>query len=85
MKRRSLLVVSAALVLVTGCSHFKKTKKPKENPAIAADTDENFRQRYIEKRAAEIVVAGGVTAEAAKAQAAEEFKTRYGYTSAAKK
>ena len=84
MKQRSLLVVFSTLILVTGCSHFKKNQKPKENPAIAADTDENFRQRFVEKRAAELV-AQGVTAAAASTQAAEEFRVRYGYTSAAKK
>jgi hypothetical protein len=84
MKQRSFLVVCAAAALVTGCSHFKKSQKPKENPAIAADTDDNFRQRFVEKRAAELVVQG-VSADAARAQATEEFKARYGYTSSAKK
>lgn len=84
MKQRSFFVVCAAVILSTGCSHFKKSQKPKENPAIAADTDENFRQRFVDKRAAELVTQG-VAADAAKTQATEEFKARYGYTSAAKK
>lgn len=84
MKQRSFFVVCAALTLLTGCSHFKKSQKPKENPAIAADTDENFRQRFVDKRAADLV-AQGVSADAARGQATEEFKARYGYTSAAKK
>jgi hypothetical protein len=84
MKQRSFFVLFATLVLLTSCSHFKKSQKPKENPAIAADTDENFRQRFVDKRAAELV-AQGVSADAARTQAAEEFKARYGYTSAAKK
>lgn len=84
MKQRSFFVVCAATILFTGCSLFKKSQKPKENPAIAADTDENFRQRFVDKRTAELM-AQGAAAEAARAQASEEFKVRYGYTSAAKK
>ena len=84
MNSRLFLPLFALLALFSGCSHFKKHPKPKENSAIAADTDENFRQRFVEKRVGELV-AQGVAAEAARAQANEEFKTRYSYTSAAKK
>ena len=76
-----LLIV--ALLLSPGCLFSKKTKKVKENPAIAADTDEKFRQRFLDKRVAELTAAGR-SAEAALAQATEEFQVRYGYTHAAK-
>jgi lipoprotein NlpI len=84
MKRRLFFVFSAVAVVATGCSHFKKNPKPKENPAIAADTDANFRQRFLIQRAGELV-AQGLSEEAARVRAAEEFNARYGYTSSAKK
>jgi hypothetical protein len=84
MKQSVLPTVFASVLLVTGCSHLKKNPKPAETTAIAADTDENFRQRFIEKRANELTAQGTAPA-AARAQATEEFKTRYEYTSAAKK
>lgn len=84
MKHRSFLLLFASILVFSGCSHFKKDRKPKENPAIAADTDENFHRRFVEKRSAELVAQGGL-ATAAQVQAEEEFKARYGYTSAAKK
>ena len=84
MNRFSLVPLLLAVAFVPGCLHSKKNAKPKENPAIAAETDENFRIRFMDKRVAELT-GQGVVAEAARAQAAEEFKARYGYTSAAKK
>jgi hypothetical protein len=84
MNLRLFSLFLASLMLFSACSLFKKDRKPKENPAIAADTDENFRTRFVEKRVAELT-AEGMSATAAQAQAAEEFKVRYGYTSAAKK
>lgn len=84
MNRVIFTLLSATVLLSSGCLFSKKTKKPKENTAIAADTDENFRQRFLDRRVADLT-ATGMSADAARAQAAEEFKTRYGYTSAAKK
>lgn len=84
MNRLIFALLTATLLLSPGCLFSKKTKKTRENPAIAADTDENFRQRFLDRRVAELTAAGQ-SADAARAQAAEEFKVRYGYTSAAKK
>ncbi|MEO7413319.1 MAG: hypothetical protein ABIZ81_08170 [Opitutaceae bacterium] len=84
MKRRLFFALLSMVALLSGCSFLKKNPKPKANPAIAADTDENFRQRFVERRTGELVT-GGVAPETARAQATEEFKARYGYTSAAKK
>ena len=78
----ALLVVSAALA--GGCSMFKKSSAPKENPSIAGQTEDSLKQRWIERRASELV-AQGVAAEAARTQAAEEFRTKYAYTGAAQK
>ncbi|HEX2854599.1 MAG TPA: hypothetical protein VHO24_15315 [Opitutaceae bacterium] len=84
MNRLIFALLTATLLLSSGCLFSKKTKKPRENSSIAADTDESFRQRFLDRRVAELT-ATGQNADAARAQAAEEFKTRYGYTSAAKK
>jgi hypothetical protein len=84
MKRLISPFLIVALLLSPGCLFSKKSKKVKENPAIAADTDQNFRQRFLDKRVAELTAAGQ-SAESAHRQADEEFRARYGYTSAAKK
>jgi hypothetical protein len=71
----SLLALSSFL-LTAGCLHSGKNAKPKENQAIAAELEESFRQRWIEKRANELG-ARGMAADLARAQAIEEFKTKY--------
>lgn len=78
--KRLLLIPLAALALAgaSGCHFWKKSTKPKENTAIAADVAEGFRQRYVERRTAELV-AKGAAASAARAQAEAEFKKQYGY------
>ncbi len=77
----SLLIVTLAFC---GCFHSKKTAKPKESPAIATEMEQDFMQRYVEKRTAELV-AQGATPMDAHAQAIADFKARYGYTNAARK
>ena len=76
----TLLIVNA----VAGCALFGKTAKPKANSAIAAETEEGFMQRWVSRRSAELV-AQGLSAEDARAQAASEFRERYRYMSAAQK
>jgi hypothetical protein len=81
-------LVTPLLVLILafcpGCLFSKKNPKPKENSAVAAETEQAFKQRFVDKRAGELT-AQGLGAEAARAQALEEFKARYGYTGAAQK
>jgi hypothetical protein len=85
MNRFPLICISLlSLTMVTGCFFAKKDAKPKENPAIAAETDADFRQRWVDKRTTELV-AEGLTPIAARAQAVDEFKVRYSYTAAAQK
>ena len=84
---KSLLLTGLALLsvnLFTGCIFSKKSAKPKDNPAIATELEENFKVRWVEKRSGELVTQG-LTPEAAKAQANEEFRVHYGYTHAAQK
>jgi hypothetical protein len=81
----SIVLVFIFAFSAGGCLHSKKAKaKAKPTSAIAAEMEQNLRQRFIDRRVSELV-AQGVAAEAAQARAAEEFKARYGYTSAAQK
>lgn len=86
MKLKSSLVLGlAAFVLVggSGCHFFRKSKKPKD-PAIAADVETNFRQRWVERRTAELT-AQGTEALAARQQAEAEFHEKFPYLKEGKK
>lgn len=79
MKLKSLLVLCALAVAAfsaTGCNLFRKNKKPKENPAIASEVEADFRQRWVDHRAAELV-ATGESATAARTQAESDFRIKY--------
>lgn len=87
MKLKSLLLFCTAAVLVIcggGCNLFKKSKKPKENPAIASEVEGEFRQRWVDRRVAELV-AKGTDGAAARTQAEAEFGERYPYVKPPKK
>jgi hypothetical protein len=74
------LFLSAALVVVavasSGCSLFRKSQKPRESTAISSEVGATFRQRWMEKRLAELK-AQGVADAAAQTQATQEFEARY--------
>jgi hypothetical protein len=76
----SLLLVLAVTTLSfsTGCNFFKKNKKPKENPAIASEVEAGFRQRWVDRRVAELVGTGS-DALTARSKAETEFRERYPY------
>lgn len=82
MKRFLLFFLLPGLALLSGCTLFKK--KPKENPAVASEIEEGFKQRWVEKRGAELM-ALGLRPDLARQQAIDEFRDRYGYTHAAGK
>ncbi len=65
-----------ALAGGTGCQLFKKGEKKRDSWAIAADLEQEFKQRFMEKRVAELT-ARGTAPQAAQAQAEQEFRTRY--------
>jgi hypothetical protein len=82
---RSLFACLALLAALSGgCLFSKKSAAPKENTSPAAETEQLLRQRWVDKRAAELV-AQGQAADAARAQALVEFRERYGFTGAAQK
>ena len=84
MKRCLLFVLALSSLCLAGCLGSKKDKKPKPSSAIASEVEENFKQRWIEKRGADLMTRG-VSPDIARAQAIEEFKLNYGYTNAAHK
>ena len=82
MKRWLPFLLVPSLALLAGCKHGPK--KPKENPAVASEIEEGFKQRWVEKRAAELM-ALGQRPDLARQQAIDEFRERFGYTHAAGK
>lgn len=78
--KSSLLLCFAAAVFVggSGCQLFRKSKKPKENPAIAGSVEADFRRRWLERRTAELT-AQGTEEAAARTQAESDFREKYPY------
>lgn len=75
----ALLTLSA-----TGCILGKKKNRTKESSAISSEVEATFRQRWLEKRVAELA-AQGVAADAARTQAEQEFRERFQFDNKAKK
>ncbi len=82
MKRSFLSCLLLSCLLSAGCWH--RSKQPKENTAVATEVEEAFKQRWIEKRSAELVTQG-LRADLARQQAIDEFRARYSFTRAADK
>jgi D-tyrosyl-tRNA(Tyr) deacylase len=80
MKRSLIFLSLLPLACLAGCKHGPS--KPKENPAVATEIEESFKQRWVEKRAGELM-ALGLRPDLARQQAIDEFRVRYGYTHAA--
>jgi|GEM_PF-243770 len=79
LKPTLIVCLSAvALISLTGCNFFRKNKKPKEDSRLALQVEGEFRDRWIEKRTAELT-AQGTDAATAQQQAAREFRERYPY------
>ena len=81
MKLKSSLIAVLTILIglsATGCNLFKKNKKPKENPAIASEVEEGFRQRWVDRRTGELV-GTGTDATTARSKAEAEFRERYPY------
>lgn len=79
LRLRLLLSVLVLAAAASGCTLFRKSSRPKENPAISSEVEENFRRRWVEKRSAELV-AQGTAAAAAQTQAENEFRERYDFS-----
>ncbi len=81
MNRSSVLALAAlaAVLGCAGCSHipFIGKKKPeKQSRHIATDTEKEFEDRWMDKRASELV-AQGQSPESARDQAQKEFYQKF--------
>lgn len=78
MTQHLFLTAALAVLAVTasGCSLFRKSPKARESTAISSEVEATFRQRWMEKRLAELK-AQGVAEAAAQTQATQEFEARY--------
>lgn len=83
-KRLLLSFLAAAALCSSGCHFFSKSRKQKENPAIATQVEIEFHQRWIAKRVADLATQG-VTGAAAQQQAEQEFEQKFSYAIPAKK
>jgi hypothetical protein len=87
MKLKPTLLLFLAMCVLgsaSGCTFWKKSKKPKQNPALASEVEGDFRQRWMEHRMGEITAAG-TDATTARTQAEAEFREKYPYIRDAKK
>jgi hypothetical protein len=90
MKRLLPLTLASLLFLCAGCALWPFGHKPaqtsqvkvKQSSKVSTEVELEFRQRWTDKRTSDLV-AQGMTPEAAKAQALEEFRVKYAYTHAA--
>ncbi len=82
-RRLFLTLLATASVFAAGCSLFKKSSS-KPDAGLAGEVEADFKVRWVDKRAAELV-AQGRAADTARTQATAEFKERYGFTGAAQK
>jgi len=90
MKRLFPLTLAALVFLCAGCALWpfgKKTAsdtppRPKQSSKISTEVELEFRQRWTDKRASDLV-AQGMTPDAAREQALAEFRVKYAYTHAA--
>ena len=76
--RFPLLILTAALTVAGTACHSLKSKAPKDNPNVAIEVEAAFKQRWIDKRVAELTVAG-TDATTAHAQAEKDFRATYSY------
>jgi hypothetical protein len=84
MNRFTAPLLITVLALCPGCVFSKKNSKPKENTAVATETEQTFKQRFVDKRATELTTQG-IAPEDARTQALQEFRARYGYIGSAQK
>lgn len=80
MKSRAALIVLFLAIAASGCLH----RGPKPNPAIATETENTFKQRWIAKRMSELQASGTSDPREARRIATDEFHKKYEYVTTAK-
>ncbi|MFZ9682376.1 MAG: hypothetical protein ACO3DQ_04130 [Cephaloticoccus sp.] len=78
--RCSLAFLLVLLPAFAGCAAFKK--KPADTQTITTQVEESFKQRWVERRTAELS-GQGVAQDEARRRALVEFRDKYEFTGAA--
>lgn len=76
---KRILIIGLAATVAFSFGACRSSKKPKETNAIASEMEANFKQRWIDKRVAELTQSGKAP-EVAKAQAEKEFAERFDFS-----
>ncbi|MBI5381458.1 MAG: hypothetical protein HZA31_06120 [Opitutae bacterium] len=77
MTTRFAFTLLAAMLALAG-SACRSSKTPKPSSAVATEVEAGFKQRWIDKRTAELT-ATGKSADEARTQADKEFRDNYSY------
>ena len=81
--KKILISLLAAAIALSGCH---RSHKPKPNPAVATEVEQEFMQRWVDQRTHDYIAQGKFTIEAqARAQATTDFYQQYPYTTLAEK
>jgi hypothetical protein len=80
--KKILLPILCAVIGLNGChSH-----KPKPNPAVATEVEEEFKQRWVDQRVRDYLAQGKFKTDAdARQQATTDFYLEYPYSTLAQK
>ena len=89
MKRLYAVSIAAFALLGAGCALWPFSNKgpqpkhdPDLDPHVSTQVEMEFRQRWVEKRSADLI-AQGILPDAAHDQALAEFRVKFSYTHAA--
>ncbi|HXA14095.1 MAG TPA: hypothetical protein VNW23_03125 [Opitutaceae bacterium] len=81
--KKILISLLAGAVVLSGCHH---SHKPKPNPAVATEVEQEFMQRWVDQRTRDYITQGKFATDAdARQQAVQDFYQQYPYTTLAEK
>jgi hypothetical protein len=81
--KKILVSLLAGAITLSGCH---RSHKPKPNPAVATEVEQEFMQRWVDQRAHDYVAQGKFATDSdARAQATKDFYQQYPYTTLADK
>jgi hypothetical protein len=81
--KKILFSLLAGAIALTGCH---RSHKPKPNPAVATEVEQEFMQRWVDQRTHDYITQGKFTTDTqARAQATKDFYQQYPYTTLAEK
>jgi PBP1b-binding outer membrane lipoprotein LpoB len=81
--KKTLISLLAGAIALSGCH---SSHKPKPNPAVATEVEQEFMQRWVDQRVHDYLAQGKFNTDAAaRAQATNDFYQQYPYTTLAQK